>query len=288
MVDNFEQILDECIDRINKGESIEACLADNPQYAQRLKLHLKTVLQMQSSLAFTPSEEAERNSKQRFYNALDKKRQGYLWERLFTRKLALVAVIGVFVLIVGGFFGLKMIGFQAQPPVIMVSAPSLDGNFIFLVSDEVNAIFEFSSLNVSVSKVDMLQDNSTQHVQFSPETRQFDLTLLPGDLTQQLWRGNIPEGKYSEVVIHVSNVSGTLKSSGDTIDIKLPSDKLHMTRSFEVGPDSITSFIYDLTVIKAGNAQNGCKYLLKPQINESGATHTDKSNPGKTKDSPKK
>jgi len=34
----------------------------------------------------------------------------------------------------------------------------------------------------------------------------------------------------------------------------------------------VTRFTYDLTVVNTGNAKEGGKYLLKPQINESGAT----------------
>ena len=35
----------------------------------------------------------------------------------------------------------------------------------------------------------------------------------------------------------------------------------------------MTSFTYDLTVVAAGNAQSGIKYILKPQVDQSGADH---------------
>ena len=34
---DFDKILDECIDRLNRGESLESCLADYPDYSKELK-----------------------------------------------------------------------------------------------------------------------------------------------------------------------------------------------------------------------------------------------------------
>ena len=45
MVDDFNKILDECIDRINDGESIESCLTDNSEYSKQLKPLLLATLQ---------------------------------------------------------------------------------------------------------------------------------------------------------------------------------------------------------------------------------------------------
>lgn len=292
MADNFDQILDECIDRINNGASIESCLTRYPQYASELKPLLASMIEVKQTYDFTPSDEAIRAGRQRFYAALDQQRQGSFWQRLFGKRLVLATVISVIVIMVIGYFGLEMLPNSPLQPTspagIVVSAPRADGNFTFLVSDEVNAIGDFSSLNVIIEKVSLQQSGSNKQVEFSPETSQFDLTLLPGDVTQQLWRGDIPEGEYSDITIQVSNVSGVLKSSGETIEIKLPSNKLKMNKPFQVSADNITSFVYDLTAIKAGNGQGNDKYILKPQIDASGASHTPNPNPGKSKgNSPK-
>jgi hypothetical protein len=65
----------------------------------------------------------------------------------------------------------------------------------------------------------------------------------------------------------VSKVTGKLKSAGQTVDVKLPSSKLHISRPFEVESDAVTSFTFDITVVATGH--NG-KYILKPQIGDSG------------------
>jgi hypothetical protein len=50
----------------------------------------------------------------------------------------------------------------------------------------------------------------------------------------------------------------------------LPSQKLQISIPFQITAGSVTSFIYDLTVVSTGNQQSGIKYILKPQVGESG------------------
>lgn len=276
MTDNFEQILDLCIDRINHGESPEVCLADYPDYAGQLKPLLNTVAKTKNVYAFTPSPEAKREARKRFYSALDKQKHPSFVEWFRSRPLALGTIASVIVVLLITFFALRATVFPINVPsnipttTIPGSAPT--GNFVFLVSDDVNAISDFSSLSVTLEKVELMQSGSPgQWIEFVPETTEFDLSQLPGDKTQELWRGDIPEGTYSKEVIYVSQVQGILKSTGETLTIKLPSNKLQMSFTFEVSPDTVTSFTYDLTVIKTGNGKNS-KYILKPQADQSGSS----------------
>jgi hypothetical protein len=164
-------------------------------------------------------------------------------------------------------------------PLITITEANANGNFIFLVSDDVNAIADFSTVNVTIEKVWLLQNGEQeQWVEFIPQTKEFNLASLPGDETQKLWQGNIPLGEYSRVVIFIIEVQGVLKATGETIEIKLPSDKLQVKIPFTVSADSVTTFTYDLTVVKTGNAQDGGKYLLKPQAGESGSSQTSATN----------
>jgi hypothetical protein len=274
MSDNFDKILDECIDRVTRGESPEACMADYPEHGEELRPLLLAMARTKAAYSFTPSDEIKRAARQRLFDALDKRRQPSFWRKVLAQRFILATVATVLVLMIAGYFGLRATVFQSATPTQVISAPSVDGNFVFLVSDEVNALADFSNLFVTIDKVDLLKSGgSGSWIEFVPETKEFDLTLLPGDITQELWRGNIPEGDYSRVVIYVSRVSGTLKATGETIEIKLPSDKLQLSAPFQVSANDITSFTYDLTVVHAGNAQGGQKYLLKPQIGQSGASH---------------
>ena len=267
---DFDVVLDECVDRLNRGENIAACLADFPQHAAELEPLLKAMTGTKTAFSFTPSADAKRTARERFHAAMAKRRETSFWQNLFAHRFALTAAAAVIVVAFAAFLAFRTPVFQQPTPTITVAAPNAEGNFAFLVSDEVNAISDFSDLKVTIEKVGLLQGgNSSQWIEFTPEVKEFDLTLLPGDVTQQLWRGNVPEGAYSKVVIYVTAVKGTLKVSGGALDIKLPSNKLQISIPFQVKAGNVTIFTYDLTVVKTGGTRNS-KYLLKPQIADSG------------------
>lgn len=283
MAKNLSEILDECIDRINRGESLKACLADYPEYIKQLEPLLQAMLQTQGAYSFEPEVKAKIEARQRFNVALLRREQKR-WEKkslfigVFARPRVWATVAMVLVILVGGYFGLRL---PEQP---IVPPPDQEGNFVFLISDEVNAIGDFDSLDISISKIGLqMGGDSGQWVEFAPEVREVDLTLLPGDETQEIWRGNVPEGQYTKVFIHVASVSGVLKETGQTVEVKLPSGKLHLDKSFQVTADTVTSFTYDLTVIATGSSQSGIKYILKPQIGQSGAKHKPNEDKGKGK-----
>jgi hypothetical protein len=292
----FDAILDECIDRLSRGESVEACLADYPVLADRLKPVLLTMAHVQHSLAFSPSDNALRSGRDRLYSALEKKHQSGFWQRMLGSRNVWVTTAAVLIVALIAYFGLQTLGLPGktpggqiaqpapnvsplptanstpEPPSQYIAAANPAGNFAFLVSDEVNAIADFSSVDVVIERIGILQSgDSGKWLEFTPVLKKFDLSLLPGDKSLELWRGDIPAGQYNKVFIQVSGVTGILKSTGKTLAIKLPSDKLQMSLPFEVGTNAVTSFTYDLTVIKTGSDNNAGKYLLKPQIGESGA-----------------
>ena len=292
MADELERILDECIDRIGRGESPEKCLGDYPEHAKKLEPLLRAMTQTKAAYSFVPSADAKRTARLRFYAALEKQRQPSLWERVIAHRLVWATLASIMVVTMIGYVTLRSTVFSpgappaAELPIVNIPGPSAAGNFVFLVSDEVNAIADFSHLSVTIEKVGLLQGGGTERwVEFVPEVKEFDLTLLPGEKTQELWRGNVPEGDYSKVIIYVTGVRGTLKATGETLEIKLPSDKLQLSKTFQVSAGNITSFTYDITVVKAGNGQGGGKYLLKPQVSESSAIQVpDESKPmGKDK-----
>ena len=155
-------------------------------------------------------------------------------------------------------------------------------NFRLLVSDEVNAIGDFESLNVVISRIGVhgggesggwteITLQATDGVTGSGPVS-LDLTMLQGDRAQEIWSGHMEPGSYSKMFIYVDEVTGVLEDTGEVITVKLPSNKLHLSVPFEVTESSVTSFVYDITVIAAGNSKAGrVKYILKPQILESGS-----------------
>jgi hypothetical protein len=292
MTNEFDMILDKCIDRLSRGESLEKCLADYPEHKDQLEPLLKAMTETATAYSFVPSSGAKRNARLRFYSELERRRQPSFWQRLARPRLAWVSTTSILILLVFSLIVLRPVlwpgGLVETPPdeaqipdlpSITIPETSTNGNFIFLVSDDVNAIEDFSAVNVTIEKVALLQTGDQERwVEFTPQTTGFDLALLPGDKTQELWRGDIPLGEYTRVVIYVSQVQGVLKETGETIDIKLPSNKLQIKIPFVISADLVTAFTYDLTVVKTGNIQDGGKYLLKPQAGESGSNQTPATN----------
>jgi hypothetical protein len=143
-------------------------------------------------------------------------------------------------------------------------------NFRLLVSDEVNAIDEFQTLNVTISRIGVHQGggsgNWTEYDLVPAVT--VNLTELQGENATQIWSVALDQGTYNKVFIYVDNVTGVLKNSTEGAPtIKLPGGKMQISRAFDVTEDGMTEFVFDITVVKAGKSG---KYILKPQIAESG------------------
>ena len=323
MKNDFDRILDECIDRINRGEGVESTLADYPDYAEQLKPLLQTTLTAREAYSFVPSPGTKRAARERFNAALEaleqrrEERQArFTWLLGWSRVWATAAV--VILIAVMGYFVIKPVLLPGesvpesepvsvtpdlqpesepgpvtpdlepgQEPVAIVPQPNPEGNFVFLISDDVNAIGDFESVKISISKISLESGDSEQLIEFEPELGEVDLTLVQGEKTQEIWRGNVPEGEYTNVTIEVTDVHGILKETGEEVEIKLPSQKLHVSKHFQVSTDELTTFTYDLTVIATGSPQSGIKYILKPQVDQSGAEQKpfEPKGKGKKKDS---
>ncbi len=150
------------------------------------------------------------------------------------------------------------------------------GNFKLLISDEVNAIEDFEHLHVTISSIGVHQAGESgkwQVFDLDPEAdldgdnvTGVDLRFLEGEKALEIWSGNLTAGEYDKVFIYVDSVTGVLVGGG-TASVKLPSDKLQISKPFTIG-DSVVNFVYDITVVEAGKSG---KYILKPQIAQSGS-----------------
>lgn len=161
---------------------------------------------------------------------------------------------------------------DSEPTAAAESEPdSSDYNFRLLISDDVNAIDQFASLNVTISRVGVhMGGESGKWFEPPLATVELDLVPLQEENAQEIWTGILDDGDYNKVFVHVTEIRGVLKT-GETIDnIKLPSDKLHINTHFSIPEDAPVNFVFDLTVVAAGNEKSGIKYILKPVVSESG------------------
>ncbi|MFB6268820.1 MAG: DUF4382 domain-containing protein [Halobacterium sp.] len=110
------------------------------------------------------------------------------------------------------------------------------------------------------------EDSGAGWVGRDVDNRTVDLTELQGANATLLGNVTVPAGEYEKVFVHVGEVEGTLKS-GEQVNVKLPSQKLHLNEGFTVDSAGGVDFVFDITVFEAGNSG---KYILKPVASESG------------------
>ena len=152
----------------------------------------------------------------------------------------------------------------------------------FYVSDERNAMGDFEHLNVTVSKVGFKPAGGGDAGWKTNEVdeRTVDLTRLVGPNATRLGTFAVENGTYETVFVHVSEVNGTL-ANGETVRVKLPSEKLQIHQTFEVGPNETVDYVFDISVFEAGKSG---KYILKPVISESGTDKPIESVDGERED----
>jgi hypothetical protein len=93
-----------------------------------------------------------------------------------------------------------------------------------------------------------------------------DLTNLQGANATAISNVSVSAGEYDEVFVYVSDVNATL-NDGESVNVKLPSSKLQITKPFTVAANDSPDFVFDINVHKAGNSG---KYILRPIVSESG------------------
>jgi hypothetical protein len=179
---------------------------------------------------------------------------------------------------------------------------SATGTVEFYVSDMPGRIDDFRHLNVTIDRIgfqraegetdttnetatptnatnttatatndsEMDDDNETDGdsntIVRDVDARSVDLTRLRGDNATLIGTPEIPAGNYTMVTVHVSEINATL-TDGSSVNVKLPSNTLKLNKGFDLEPNGTVSFVYDISVFKAGNSG---KYILKPVIGESG------------------
>ncbi|WP_232703440.1 DUF4382 domain-containing protein [Halobacterium wangiae] len=105
-----------------------------------------------------------------------------------------------------------------------------------------------------------------ERVERDVDSRTVDLTELQGANATLLGNLSVPSGEYETVFVHVGEVNGTLKT-GEQVNVKLPSQKLHLNKDVEVTSAGSVNFVFDITVFEAGNSG---KFILEPVASESG------------------
>ncbi|MFC1998526.1 DUF4382 domain-containing protein [Chloroflexota bacterium] len=249
MTEKFDEILDQCIDSINKGDSIDDCLARYPEHAAELMPLLRTVAGAHSAVPFTPSAEKKQAARQRMLALMASPeskakrpflagffRQTRVWASAaaFTA-VALIAVFGI----------MPLINNNSTP-----GSTIAENNFALMISDDPTIVNMFESVEITINEFSL--NHATEGwKELIPETTTIDLTQIKGDLAQKIWEGTLPAGSYTAVRVNIAEVDAVFMiPGGGTLDINITTEiELVLELTFDITEEDLTNFVYDITVL---------------------------------------
>ncbi|MEF8807975.1 DUF4382 domain-containing protein [Natronomonas sp.] len=97
-----------------------------------------------------------------------------------------------------------------------------------------------------------------------------DLTQVVGDRAMPVFDGELEPGTYQKVELNVAGTEGIV--DGEPAEVKVPSEKLQITKPFEVREGESVDFVFDINVVKRGQENS---YNLTPVISQSGVADED-------------
>jgi len=149
--------------------------------------------------------------------------------------------------------------------VLAAGCASDQGTLAVQVTDGPANIDDFTSLNITVSSIDIQGDGGSHS--YTPAHPTFDLTKLTSGNTTTLFKDSVASGNYSRLELHITSAVGQLKAGGQ-VDVKAPSGTLFVEQRFTVGGGATTTFTFDIHVVKKGSGDYG----LQPNVSGSRAS----------------
>ncbi len=144
-------------------------------------------------------------------------------------------------------------------------------NFRLLVSDAPADIEDFEYLIVELSKTRIFKiGGDGKGFEEKDLDASVDLTKVVGESSMEVLSTELEPGMYNKIELYVDSVDA--KANGETANVMVPSGKLQIIKSFEVVDGQVTTFVFDINVVKKG--QNN-EYNLLPVISKSGVVGKD-------------
>ena len=266
MTGDFYQVLDECIDRMNKGQGLEECLKLYPEFAQELEPLLRAVHELHEQGGFIPREAAKVRGGERLSRAmaeLERERResrAPLSRRLFGQPKVWVPVAAALLLAIIGY-GLWAVLTPTQAPV------SYAGILEIRVTDA--PTHDVSAINVTVGDIKVHkagEEGDTDKAGWLTvieECKTFDLLKLRG-VEEVLGSNEVDVGHYTQIRMDVDGVVVTV--DGKSQSAELPSGELRLVGSFEIDRDKTTVLTLDFDADKSIVITGMGKVIFKPVV----------------------
>jgi len=268
MMDDLDQILDECIDRINRGDSLADCLADYPAYAERLEPLLQSMRGVQQVYGSKTSVDTKRKARQKFYEALEKRRQ-IMPNIAFFKSLSRPVTWATVAILVLAIIGTVVARPLFNPPTLV----------LYLADAPVDAA-NVTGVYIKINEIQYnLNDNWETFEDFEgPQT--YNLLELSGGQSALLGEFEMSAGQYTQIrfILDIPEQGPNPTSPGcyiefadeTTAPLFVPSggsSGYKAVGAFEVPVNGTVEVTADFDVRKAvvetGQSE---RYILKPTI----------------------
>jgi hypothetical protein len=141
---------------------------------------------------------------------------------------------------------------------------SAQGKVVFAVTDATADIKNVSSINITVNEISVHSEGSGWVV-VSTATKEFDLLQLKSEGALELaTEANLKVGTYDQVRLNISKV--VVVKEGQSIEAKLPSNKMTLTGTLVVNADTTSTITFDFLADKSLHMTGNGKFILVPVV----------------------
>jgi hypothetical protein len=184
---SLSEILDECTDRVARGESVDACVADYPDYAVDLRDELEAAVLFRGAFGFQPRADAKRAARLRMHAALDRKQSKRFRMRIALprswfatgSRIAASAAVAVVALVASG------------TGTVLVAQSSTPGDLLYTVKrtgEEVQLAFAFSDGREADLRDSLVERRMEELDQVTAEGRERFVAGLVDDIIEHSTR----------------------------------------------------------------------------------------------------
>jgi hypothetical protein len=205
---DFENILNDCLDRLMNGKSIKSCLASHPKYAVKLKPLLKTAQETMQATSIKPRPEFRQRAAHEFQSAIHKlpvkSSVKHGWN--FRWQLKVVLPVAIVLILLAAGSGTVVAATNALPgsPLYSIKMATEQVQLAFTFSDEGKAELYSRFIDYRVEEiVKMVENGDLYQVNLTTERMNSQLMAMSALGLQ---------GNYARVMAGEFGLLGTSES----------------------------------------------------------------------------
>jgi hypothetical protein len=290
---DLDRILDECLDRLNSGQSPEECLRLYPEFAEELAPLLMTVGEVRARSAFMPSEAAKIKGRARLFQAINEIEQEQsvpkvsVFQWLFSQpRIWAPVAVTVLVAIIIGLTTIFPVGDDA-PEVAIVTPTVTPGDtaspgdtaetpivaYAGILELQVTdaPAYDISAVEVTISNIEVCcgineeeaGDEGTGWTTVIDGSKTFELLALRGT---EMILGSLEfeSGHYTQIRMNIEEVIVTV--NGEARSASLPDGKLLLIDSFDIENGVKTTILLDFDAEKSVVITESGEIVFEPVV----------------------